>query len=103
MLNQQLLDSMSLEESRVTMLPKPQKYREKANNYRPISLTSCSAKISESVFKNFILCHSEATKVFGAQQSAYRENRCATDNIIALVKNVSIYLPGYRKNFSRAD
>ena len=32
-------------DSRVTMLPKPQKDKKKAENYRPISLTNCIAKV----------------------------------------------------------
>ena len=49
--------------SQVTMLPKPQKEGKKAENYRPISLINCIAKVCETVVKNIILEHCEANKV----------------------------------------
>ena len=76
-------------DSQVTMLPKPQKDRKKAENYRPISLTNCIAKICETVVKNIILDHCEANKVFGPQKCAYRANRCTTDNLIVLTEHIS--------------
>ena len=76
-------------DSQVTMLPKPQKDKKKAENYRPISLTNSIAKVCETVVKNLILDHCEANKVFGSQQSAYRTNRCTTDNILVLTQHIS--------------
>ena len=75
-------------DSQVTMLPKPKKTK-KAENYRPISLTNCIAKVCETVFKNLILDHCEANKVFGPQQSAYRANGCTTDNLLVLTQHIS--------------
>ena len=76
-------------DSQVTMLPKPQKDKKKAENYRPISLTNCIAKVCENVVKNLILDHCEANKVFGPQQSAYRANRCTTDDLLVLTQHIS--------------
>ena len=76
-------------ESQVTMLPKPQNDRKKAENYRPISLTNCIAKVCEPVVKNIILDHCEANKVFGPQQCAYRANRCTTGNLLVLTQYIS--------------
>ena len=76
-------------DSQVTMLPKPQKERRKAENYGPISLTNCIAKFYETVVKNLILDHCEANKVFGSQQTAYRVNRCTTDNLLVLTQRIS--------------
>ena len=75
-------------DSQVTMLPKPQKDKKKAENYRPISLTNFTAKFCETVVKNLILEHCEANKVFGPQQSAYRANRCTTDNLLVLTQDI---------------
>ena len=74
---------------KVTMLPKPQKYRKQTENYRPISLTNCIANVCETVVKNLIQNHCEADKVFGPQQSAYRANRCTTDNLLVLTQHIS--------------
>ena len=76
-------------ESQVTMLPKPQKDKKKAENYRPISLTNCIAKVCETVVEKIILDHCEANKVFGSQQNAYRANRCTTDNLLVLTQHIS--------------
>ena len=69
------------------MLPKPQNDRTKAENFRPISFTNCIAKVCETVVKNLILDHCEANK--GSQQSAYRANRCTTDNLLGLTQHIS--------------
>ena len=75
--------------SQETMLPKTQKEKKKAENYTPIGLTNCVAKVYETVVKNLILDHCEANKVFGLQQSAYRANRSTTDNLIVLTQHIS--------------
>ena len=75
-------------DSQVTMLPKPQKDRTKAENYRPFSLTNCIAKACETFVKNLILDHCEANKVFVSQQSAFRANRCTTDDFLALTQHI---------------
>ena len=71
------------------MLPKSQKDKTKAENYRPISFIKCIAKVCETVVENLILDHCEANKVFGSQQSAYRANRCTTDNLLVLTQHIS--------------
>ena len=68
---------------------KTSKNRKRAENYRQLSLTNCIAKeVCEAVVKNLILGHCEATKVFGPQQSAYRANKCTTDNLIILTEHI---------------
>ena len=57
-------------ESQVKMLPNPNKNKKDAENYRPISLTNCIAKICETAVKNFVLAHFEENDVFGEMQSA---------------------------------
>ena len=63
--------------------------RKKIEKCRPISLTNCIVKVCEIVVKNIILDHCEAIKVFEAQQSAYRANRCTTDNLLLLAQQIS--------------
>ena len=57
-------------ESQVKMLPKPNKNKKDAENYRPISLTNCIAKICETAVKKFVLAHCEENNIFGEMQSA---------------------------------
>ena len=76
-------------ESQITMIPKQDKYRSKAENYQPISPTNCLAKVCETVVKNIVLEHCEGLNVFGETQSAYRKHRCTTDNLIKLTQHVS--------------
>ena len=71
------------------MLPKPNKNRKDAENYRPISLTNCIAKICETAVKKFVLAHCDENDVFVEMQSAYRRNRCTTDNLLKLTQHVT--------------
>ena len=73
-------------ESQVKMLPKPDKNEKDAENYRPISLTNCIAKLCETAVKNFVLAHCEKNDVFGETQTAYRRNRCTTDNLLKVTQ-----------------
>ena len=76
-------------ESQIKKIPKQDKDCSKAENYRPISLTNCLAKVCETVVKNIVLEHCESPNVFGEIQSAYRKHRCTTDNLIKLTQHVS--------------
>ena len=76
-------------ELQVKMLPKPNKNKKAAENYRPISLTNCIANICETAVKNFVLARCEEKNVFGEKQSAYRRNRCTTDNLLKLTQHVA--------------
>ena len=91
-------------ESQVKLLQKPNKNKQDAENYRPISLTNCIAIICERAVKNIVLERCENNDVFGEMQSAYRRNRCRTDNFrkvtqhvtsISMVRNGWICLPRY--------
>ena len=44
-------------ESQITMIPKQDKDRPKVENYRPICLTNCLAKVCETVMENVVLEH----------------------------------------------
>ena len=69
------------------MIPKQDKDWSKAENYRPISLTNCLAKVCETVVKKTVLENS--LNVFGETQSTYRKHRCTTANLIKLTQHVS--------------
>ena len=76
-------------ESQIKMIPKQDKDRSNAENYRPNSLTNCIAKICETVVKNIVIEYCESQNIFGETQSAYRKHRCTTDNLIKLTQHVS--------------
>ena len=71
------------------MIPKQDKDRSKAENYRPINLTNCISKICETVVKNIVMEYCESQNTFGETQSAYRKHCCTTDNLIKLTQHVS--------------
>ena len=65
------------------------KNKKDAESYRPISLTNSIAKICETAVKNFVLAHCENNDVFGEMKSAFRTNRCTTDNLLKLNQHVT--------------
>ena len=76
-------------ESKVRKLPAPNKNKKDEENYRPISLNNCIAKVCETALKNIFLAHCEKDDVFGETRSAYRRNRCTTDNLLKLFQHVT--------------
>ena len=76
-------------ESKVRMLPAPNKNKKYEENYRPISLNNCIAKVCKTAVKIIFLAHCEKDDVFGETQSAYRRNRCITDNLLKLFQQVT--------------
>ena len=80
-------------ESQIKILPKPNKNKKDAKNYRPISLTNCTEELWEIAITNIVLAHSENNDVLGEMQNAYRSYRCTIDNLFKLtqlVKNISM-------------
>ena len=76
-------------ESQIKMIPKQGKDRSKAENYQPISLSNCIAKICKTVVKNIVMEHCESQNTFGETQSAYRKQRRTTDNLIKITQHVN--------------
>ena len=64
-------------ESQIKTIPKQDKDRSKAENYQPISLTNCIAKICETVVKNIVMEYCESQNIFGETQSAVTGNTAA--------------------------
>ena len=81
--------SVNWKESQIKTIPKQNKDCSKAENYRPISLPNCLAKVCETVVKSIVLEHWESLNVFGKTQSAYRKHRCTTEDLIKLTQHVS--------------
>ena len=66
------------------MIPKGNKDRKAGKNHRPISLTSCLAKLLETAAKTRLTKHCEKHRIISENQIAYRKSRCTTDNLTKL-------------------
>ena len=62
-------------QSNIKLIPKPNKNRKNAKNYRPLSMTSCMCKILETAVKGRLETFREANKILGENRTAYRKNR----------------------------
>ena len=68
----------------VIPLLKPGKDSDKADSYRPISLTSCLCKLFEKILNNRVSWHLETKNILPVTQSGFRKNRCTIDNLVHL-------------------
>lgn len=78
-----------LKETHVHMIAKPNKDPKNPQSYRPISLTNCLSKMCETAIKNRVMQHCEDIDLFGETQSAYRQGRQSTDNLLQLTQYTS--------------
>ena len=69
---------LTLREGILTLLPKPNKPRDKVGSYRPITLLNCSYKILSGAIANRIKAVIEY--VIGSEQTAFIKGRFAGDN-----------------------
>ncbi len=58
------------------------------DNYRPISITSCIAKVFEKLVLNRIKLHLKENNIIIKNQSGFRENRQTKDNIFNITQKV---------------
>ena len=63
------------------MIPKKADSKNNPNNYRPISLTNCIARLCERVIVIKILEHLKANNIIVKQQSGFRAHRQTKDNL----------------------
>ena len=72
--------------STITMIPKKQNNSNNPKDYRPISLTSCLAKLSERLMLMKIKEFMTKNKITIKQQSGFRQKRQTKDNIFFLTQ-----------------
>ena len=72
----------------ITMIPKKGKPSD-PTNYRPISLTSCLGKLAERTIKERLYKYLELNNILLKQQSGFRNNRGASDNLILFTQKIS--------------
>ena len=73
----------------VTMIPKKTAKSKNPSDYRPISLLSCLSKLTEKLVRNRLYHILEEKKVFAKQQSGFRDNRGASDNLLFFTQKIS--------------
>ena len=83
------LTSETWKHSKVVMIPKANKDRKEGKNYRPISLTSCLAKLLETAAKSRLTKYCERNRFISVNQTAYRKSRCTTDNLTKLTETIA--------------
>jgi len=71
-------------EAHIVPILKPNKPRNEASSYRPISLTSCMAKLLEKLINYRLRWFCERNKVFPTQQAGFRSGHTTMDHIIRL-------------------
>ena len=70
----------------VKMIPKKSDSKNNPNNYRPISLTNCIARLCERVILIKIQEHLKANNIKVKQQSGFRAHRQTKDNLFNLIQ-----------------
>ena len=70
----------------VKMIPKKADSKNNPNNYRPISLTNCIARLCERVIYIKIQEHLKANNIIVKQQSGFRAHRQTKDNLFNLIQ-----------------
>ena len=87
--------------------------KSKAENYRPISLTSVSCKVMEHIIHSSIISHLDSTNVLTDTQHGFRKNRSCVSQLIMTVndlakslneaKQVDSILLDFSKAFDKVD
>jgi len=73
----------------IVPIPKAGKDPSKIESYRPVTLTSCLAKLAERMVRERFMFDLESNNKLSYTQSGFRSRRCTTDPITRLVEDVS--------------
>jgi exonuclease III len=75
--------------SLITMIGKKTQDAMNPDSYRPISLTSCFAKLLERIVSNRIYTFVESKNLFHESQSGFRKHRSTIDNLTLLTQKIA--------------
>ena len=78
----------SWKEGNIIALPKPGKTRTNPNNYRPIALTSCLAKLLERMVAKRLAYTLETNHLLSKQQNGFRKHHSPMDHLIRLETDI---------------
>ena len=81
-------------------IPKPNKDHTQADNYRPISLTSCMHKIFERIIKSRLLYYMQSHNILSLNQSGFLPARSTIDNLTHLTADIKLAFA--RKQYTAA-
>ena len=76
------------QESIIIPILKPQKDKQQAKSYRPISLTSCASKVTERMVNTRLKHFLESNDLLDKHQCGFRRGKSTTDNIIRLITDI---------------
>ena len=76
-------------EAKITMIPKKDGMSKDPEKYRPISLTSCLGKLAERLIKKRLYGLLEANNIIVKQQSGFRNEKGAADNLVFFTQKIS--------------
>ena len=71
------------------MIPKKGYKSKDPADYRPISITSCLGKLAERLIRNRLYSILEDKKILVKQQSGFRNNKGASDNLLFFTQKIS--------------
>jgi hypothetical protein len=71
-----------------TMIPKKNIDLDDPKSYRPISMTSCIARLCEKTILTRIKNFLKTNKIIIKQQSGFRQHRQTKDNLIFLIQKI---------------
>ena len=71
-------------------IPKPNKDHTQADNYRPISLTSCMHKVFERIIKSRLLYYIQSHNILSPNQSGFLPGRSTTNNLTRLTSDIQL-------------
>jgi hypothetical protein len=89
--NKTLIESKIPQEwklSEITMIPKKNIDLDDPKSYRPISMTSCIARLCEKTILTRIKNFLKTNKIIIKQQSGFRQHRQTKDNLIFLIQKI---------------
>ena len=79
---------LSWKESKITVIPKKSTSSSNPKDYRPISLTSCLAKLAEKVISIKLNQYLKENNLIIKKQSGFRSHRSTKDNIFYLSQTI---------------
>ncbi len=75
--------------AKITMIPKTAGKSKEPSDYRPISMTSCVGKLAERLIKARLYSHLENNNLIVTQQSGFRNERGAADNLFTFTQKIA--------------